>query len=565
MSPIGPFGLVLLAAAVCSAAVAAVAIRRYPEPGAASLAGLLAGSAFWAGAILAELLVADPILAKRLHGASEIGVVIVVASYLLFALQYTGRRAVVDWRTVLLLAVEPLVVVGFALTNPAHELFYPASTRSAVGMVVTTGGPVFWLHVVYSYLLVVGATAMLLRTASRARTVRQPQFAALAVAIFTPWLANLLYLFGPLPVDVTAVGFGVTGVALYVAMVRYDFMTVTPIARDTLVDVLDDAMLVVADGRIVDLNPATVSLFDLDEEAALGEAVADVFADYPDLRTAFETPGNATVLEVDTPSGRRDLKVTGTAVDERGRPGGMLFLLHDITEQQRHRQELERQNEQLEQFASLISHDLRNPLDVAMGRAKVSREMNEDDRLTEHLDEVVDAHDRMRRIIDDVLTLARQGQRISEREDVDLAALVEDAWSHVDTDEATLAVETDAVVRADRGRLAQVLENLFRNAVQHGNERVTVEVGDLADGFYVADDGEGIPLADRDRLFEAGESDSDGGTGLGLAIVRNIARAHGWDVAVTNSEGGGARFEFCGVEAGDPEATGDSVPIWEQG
>jgi signal transduction histidine kinase len=566
MASFGPFAAVLLLAVLVGAVTAVLAARRYPEPGAAALAGLLSGAGIWAAGILLELLVASDDAAALLHRLSEIGVVVVVAFYLVFALQYTGRGNLVTWRSVLVLAIEPAIVIAFAVSNPMHQLFYAEWTRSSVGMVVTTGGPVFWMHVVYSYLLVVGATAMLLRTASRARTVDQPQFAALAIAIFTPWLLNLLYLFGPFPVDITAAGFAVTGVALYVAMVRYDFMTLTPIARDTLVDVLDDAMVVLDDDRVVDCNPAAAAMFTLDQNAVIGEPVATVFADYPALRDVFRSPGNATILEVDTPNGTRDLKVTGTAVDDREHTDGKLFLLHDITDQQRHQRELERQNEQLDQFASLISHDLRNPLDVAMGRAKVVAEMNEDERLDEHLDEVVDAHDRMRRIIDDVLTLARQGRSISDKEDVDLAVLAEDAWSHVETRDATLSVDTDTVIKADRGRLAQVLENLFRNAVQHGGEAVTVEVGATADGFYVADDGVGIPPAERDRIFEAGETDADGGTGLGLSIVRNIAHAHGWSVDVTSSEAGGARMEFGGVEQGDPDHEGEeSVPIWESG
>jgi signal transduction histidine kinase len=76
---------------------------------------------------------------------------------------------------------------------------------------------------------------------------------------------------------------------------------------------------------------------------------------------------------------------------------------------------------------------------------------------------------------------------------------------------------------------------------------VTVTVGGLPDGFYVADDGEGVPPADRDRVFERGYTTGDG-TGLGLSIVEQIVGAHGWSVRATESEDGGARFEITGVE-----------------
>jgi signal transduction histidine kinase len=101
--------------------------------------------------------------------------------------------------------------------------------------------------------------------------------------------------------------------------------------------------------------------------------------------------------------------------------------------------------------------------------------------------------------------------------------------------------------------LSQLLENLFRNAVEHGGDDVTVNVGSLPGGFYVADDGPGIPAADRESVFEPGFTTNDDGTGFGLEIVEAVASAHGWDVRVTDAaEGeGGARFEFTGVDVLD--------------
>jgi signal transduction histidine kinase len=93
-----------------------------------------------------------------------------------------------------------------------------------------------------------------------------------------------------------------------------------------------------------------------------------------------------------------------------------------------------------------------------------------------------------------------------------------------------------------------LFENLFRNAVNHGGGEVTVTIGEIADGFYVADDGAGIPDDERDDIFEAGYSTADGGTGFGLAIVKEVVEAHGWEIRVTDSEMGGARFEIIGIE-----------------
>ena len=219
------------------------------------------------------------------------------------------------------------------------------------------------------------------------------------------------------------------------------------------------------------------------------------------------------------------------------------------------RADLQAQNERLEEFASIVSHDLRNPLNVAEGRVTLARGECESD----HLAHVATAHRRMRTLIEDLLALAREGEAVTDVEPIDLGRLFETEWIHVDTGDATSAVETDRVVRADRNQLRRLLANLVRNSVEHGstNDRagarsdgasVRIEIGDVDGGFYVEDDGPGIPRDRRERVFEAGHTTSDSGTGFGLAIVERIADAHGWTVSLSEGTDGGARFEFTGVD-----------------
>jgi signal transduction histidine kinase len=151
-------------------------------------------------------------------------------------------------------------------------------------------------------------------------------------------------------------------------------------------------------------------------------------------------------------------------------------------------------------------------------------------------------------LIEDILTLAREGDRVSEMEVVDLGDVCEACWGHVETAEARLEVTTDKTIRADRSRLQQLVENLIRNAVEHGGDDVTVTVGDLDTGFYVADDGPGIPADERESVFDAGYSTAADGTGFGLSIVSQIVDAHGWQITLTESESGGARFEITGTQ-----------------
>jgi PAS domain S-box-containing protein len=222
----------------------------------------------------------------------------------------------------------------------------------------------------------------------------------------------------------------------------------------------------------------------------------------------------------------------------------LVGIARNITDRVERERELQRKNDRLDEFAGVISHDIRNPLNVAQGRTALLQEESE----SEHLDPVERALDRIESIIDDTLILARQGNTVGDQETVEMADLVGRCWGMVESPDATLGIADEFAVRGDPDRLQHVFENLFRNAVEHGGNDVTVRVGrDGADGLYVADDGSGIPASERDRVFEAGESFS-GGTGFGLTIVKRIAEAHGWRVTVTESRDGGARFEFTGVD-----------------
>jgi PAS domain S-box-containing protein len=229
---------------------------------------------------------------------------------------------------------------------------------------------------------------------------------------------------------------------------------------------------------------------------------------------------------------------------------GTVGVLRDISERKAREEELERQNERLEEFADVVSHDLRNPLNVAMGHLELLREDYDDERL----DRVADAQARMGTIVEDVLALAQEGQTVREPEPVSLQHVSTAAWSSIANADATLTVEADLEILADGDRLQRLLENLFRNAVDHVGPEVAVRVGPIERdgtvvGFFVADDGPGIPEAEREHVMESGHTTAEDGTGLGLAIVQRIASAHDWTVSVTESEAGGARFEVTGVEA----------------
>jgi signal transduction histidine kinase len=246
-------------------------------------------------------------------------------------------------------------------------------------------------------------------------------------------------------------------------------------------------------------------------------------------------------------------------VDIRTERDTFQLIARDVTERTERAQELKRKNERLDRFASMVSHDLKGPLEIATMNTKLLAE--EFDDPPEELDAIQRTHDRMERLIDDVLTLARQGDTVDDPVTTSVGTAAEKVWPYVDAEGTDLVVEADSEIVADDVRLQELLSNLFRNAITHGDAD-EVRVGTRADGttdggqgaaasdlaFYVADDGAGIPEDDYDAVFETGFSTAGDGTGFGLAIVEQIADAHDWTVEIGESDDGGARFEVIGVE-----------------
>ena len=229
-------------------------------------------------------------------------------------------------------------------------------------------------------------------------------------------------------------------------------------------------------------------------------------------------------------------------VDDGGELLGTVGILRDITERIERERELERHNERLRDFSRIVSHDIRSPLTVAQGNLELARETGETKR---YLSKAEEALDRLEAIVEDLLTLAREGSAIEDPEPIDIGRVAEEATLVVDTTNATVDIAVDgATVRGEANRLRRLFENLYRNAIVHGGPDVTIHVGILEDGFYVEDNGPGIPEADRERVFESGYTTNEDGSGFGLNIVEEIAASHGMAVRVTTGELGGARFEI---------------------
>lgn len=278
--------------------------------------------------------------------------------------------------------------------------------------------------------------------------------------------------------------------------------------------------------------------------------------DQPDLRRlAVPVSGDGLTLILSTDRREAFAETERNVLAKLGE--AVAYTLDAITTHEtlaQREQALAEKTERLSTFASVVGHDLRNPLSVASGNLELAM-----DGETERLDQVATALDRMSEMIDDVLALARDGDESISVESVSLSAATAAAWEAVGTDHVAIDGPDDSVIRADPSQLRRLLENLFRNSIEHGSgagqmasadtgdPAVTVRVTVTESGFAVTDDGPGLPETDAGSVFDLGVTQSSSGTGLGLAIVENIASAHGWSVVAGESDEGGARFAFSGV------------------
>ncbi|SEH57979.1 Signal transduction histidine kinase [Halopenitus malekzadehii] len=475
-----------------------------------------------------------------------------IGPWLYFCSAYTGRT-LHKRSTVRLAAVATfLIVATVKVTNPIHGYYFSTAVATRpFRYLQIVPGVLHWVAMGLAYALAFIGFFMLYELFARVDSNTRPLFVLVGLTGI-PIVLDVLSVYHELVLTVTYSPIGVAAFAVGVGYVYFDEFQVIRLTGGT-----DDPVIVVDDDdRIRECNTQAAAVFPTLSEH-LGEPLA---AALPDLAAALETDGEKLAI-TDRGSPRYYTVSTASFYAAAARLGTSITLV-DVTAEERYRRELEDRNERLDRFASIVSHDLRNPLQVIAGRLDLAAETGD----LSHLEPALRSVDRMHELIDDLLELSREGLSIDETEPVSVPEFARECWTQIPAEGATIVVEPfELIVDADPERLKQVFENLFRNAIEHGHENtltngdedggedVTIRVGPLPDarGFYVADDGEGIDPGVRETLFDPGITTTADGTGFGLPIVRTVVEAHGWSITATNGADGGARFE---IETGERDA-----------
>lgn len=312
-----------------------------------------------------------------------------------------------------------------------------------------------------------------------------------------------------------------------------------------------------ADSKILFANPAIENILGYPPDELIGSSKMKIIPER--LRPVHEA-GLTQYLQtgkkhidwtgVELPALHKDGHEVPVSVSlrEHEYKGQRLFtgVFTDISERKEQEQRLRDQKRDLEEFAHVLSHDLRNPLAIAKGFADLIAEDHDIEEIT-HLQQALA---RIDQIIEDTADSALRGNVGEPPEVRSLHDIVQRAWNSVPTHDAALALPDPSWnIRAHDGRLGQLLENLVSNAIEHGGADVTVRVGILEDGtgFFIEDDGPGMPEKVKTRLETPSGLSRERGSGYGLQIVERVVKEHGWEMEVASSTTGGARFEFPGA------------------
>ncbi|HEX8031900.1 MAG TPA: histidine kinase N-terminal 7TM domain-containing protein [Vicinamibacterales bacterium] len=575
----------LLAATGLSIWAAAVARTRRGVPGGAAFGWLMTAVALWSLTSAMHTLIDDRaariVIAKfQYFGIAPIGVL-----WWLFTTEYSRETWRVPRVLRVLIWVVPVVTLVMAMTNEEHQLQWSAITEvSTPGgpRLIYTGGLWYWVHVSYSYSLILLGTATLVRGLRRFPPPYRLQTAMILIGSVVPWAANLLYLGRVLPVaglDLTPIAFAVSGACFTWGIYRYQLFGLVPVARDMVVDSMHDGVIVLdTQRRLVDLN-AAAERYTGCTATCLGRPIDEVVGWWNGAvdEEATTSGGQPAIVKVEP--GPRYFEVKVSAVgDAQQRFVGWLVVIHDISNRRRNEAERlafdrrlqeQQKSESLMILAGGIAHDFNNLLAGILGNADLISILSPPESDQRRAAEtIVIGAQRAADLVSKMLAYSGGGRVVPQQVDLDgLVSEMVDLLSASVARHCALTYNSPGplpLVETDPTQIRQVVLNLIVNAAEAVEDggMITVETGeesldretlskmtfgtDIAEGRYVfidvVDNGSGMNEPTLSRMFDPFYSTKDTGRGLGMAAVRGIVRSHRAALRVTSAVGQGTRF-----------------------
>ncbi len=517
------------------------------EPGGKPLLVLILGGLVYIGVKLSVSFVKGTPAALTITRLNPLGAGLAVIGFVSLAIEYTDIEYPISRRTIGVLLVEP-VVINVLVWVDIEYLWIPRgpdpNTISGYAWELTG---IAIANQLYMNALLLFGILILGRFIYNSERIFRTQGTVIIFAAILPMIGNLSYYVGYTPLNPLPIVFVFSALLLMWGIVQSRFLDLTPISDHAVVNSLNAGVLTVdSDGQLVNFNEASQRMFSPNKSGSvIGRQIEDILSEYPSFIEMYNsvTTGDNEQTQVVESEGQY-FRVEVLPLESHNHIVGYTIVIRDITDRKLQQRSLEQKNDRLEKFTSVISHDLRNPIGIAEGYVDLAEETGDH----EDFQTVRGALGRMDTMVEELLTMASADTIVEDKESIELVMLAQEAWQTAKTEDATLnmMVDSQATVTGDRDLLLNVFENLFRNAVDHNEPPLTVRVGTLdgaPQGFYIEDDGDGIPEDDREAVFDHGHTTSADGTGLGLYIVEELISAHGWTITVTDGSDGGARFE----------------------
>jgi PAS domain S-box-containing protein len=540
----------------------------------------------WLLAYAAELL--SPTLGQKILASKVqyLGVTIAPTAWLVYIVHYVGMGQLLTSSKRRLLLLEPGLITIAVWSNEFHGLIWRRFATVAIAPTLSLAqiqyGALFYLHVGYSYVILMMATVLLLRTLRRSQTMYRNQSLILLVAAIAPWVGNLLYLLKPtgwIPLDWTPFGFLVTGIAAVWGQWRFRLWDVLPIARDAVLENMHDSVMVMdLENRLLDLNPAAQRLLGLHPQRGFGQSVSHLLQDWTALHPLLASDASQSISLVCQKPAQQWFEVNlSPLLNPRQQPIGRLMVFHDVTDQQEAEQALlkarnvaEQASQAKSRFLATMSHELRTPLNAIIGYSELLKEECQgmgQPRFIEDLDIIRSAGNHLLTLINNILDFSKleAGKMSLFIEFIDIAALVQEISQTIEplvlqnNNQFEVCCEPNlGMMESDILKVRQILFNLLSNAAKFTRDgqvsllvRRKTKGKDLIDNwveFQVVDTGLGMSPEQVERIFnafeqaEASTAKRYGGTGLGLAISQAFAEMLGGSITVRSWMGKGSTF-----------------------
>jgi len=546
------YSALLFLSAIITASLAIYGWRNRKVPIAQPFALLMAAATLWTCGEAIQGLNVSLATSIIVNTIEYTGIVMVPVAWFILALFYTGRSRYVNQAIITLLCIIPAFTVVLVATNPLHYLYYSGFTPEVVNGVTIwlfNHGPLFPINLGYTYILSILAFFLVLIQFFVQFDRYRKQTLILLIASLVPFIFNLVYVVQPagLPqYDLTPISFTIMGILIAFGILRYRLFSGIPIVYASLFDsISDDVFVTDLEGEIIDVNPAALALAGKPAGWVIGKTLSSVLPELPsawncrDSRKEFREE-----LSLSKDGQKKYYAVTKVPLLSDDIEIGYLVTLRDITERRNALIARETANRKLNLLSDVTRHDINNQLTVLLGYLYLVKDGVSDPKILSYIEKEEHAAS----TISQQILFTREYQNIGMKAPAwqDIRETFQNAVQHHSTGDLGITIDpVDFEVFADP-LFEKTFYNLIDNSLRYGGEtmkniRISSKV--KPDGLFIFydDDGVGIPVNEKSRIFERGF----GKTGeQGLFLLREILSITGITIRESGTPGKGCRFEL---------------------